>query len=124
MCVGSRLDVVTACFRLMEHALQNKGHIVCVLDPTLPQSVHEQQVRTCKMSALAWCYRDGGVYMKHKKLSAEEQEKNVNKLSQDQEERMVIETPSFLEVTSYIFFCSTAGLGMFFEFSDYKRWIE
>ena len=32
--------------------------------------------------------------------------------------------PSFLEITSYIWFCNAAGLGIFFEFSDYKRFIE
>lgn len=32
--------------------------------------------------------------------------------------------PSFLEITSYIFFCNSCALGIFFEFSDYKRWIE
>jgi ABC-type branched-subunit amino acid transport system permease subunit len=26
----------------------------------------------CKMSALAWCYKDGGVHLKHSKLSPEE----------------------------------------------------
>jgi len=37
---------------------------------------------------------------------------------------MVLDMPSFLEITSYIFFCNGAALGIFFEFSDYKRWIE
>ena len=37
MYVGSRLDAVRACFRRMEKALQTKGRIVCVLDPTLSQ---------------------------------------------------------------------------------------
>lgn len=29
-----------------------------------------------------------------------------------------------MEITSYIFFCNSSALGIFFEFSDYKRWAE
>ena len=65
MYVGSRLDAVRACFRRMEKALQTKGRIVCVLDPTLSQSVHEQQVRTCKMSALAALFLNCDCYSRH-----------------------------------------------------------
>jgi hypothetical protein len=64
----------------------------------------------CKISALAWCYEDGG--------------KEDEELTKEQIERKVKDLPSFLEITSYIFFCNSAALGIFFEFSDYKRWIE
>jgi lysophospholipid acyltransferase len=32
--------------------------------------------------------------------------------------------PNLLEFASYVFFCNAAALGVFFEFSDYKRFIE
>lgn len=32
--------------------------------------------------------------------------------------------PSVLEITSYTFYISNSALGVFFEFSDYKRFIE
>jgi hypothetical protein len=37
---------------------------------------------------------------------------------------MVKVAPSFLEITSYIFFCQSSALGIFFEFSDYKKFME
>ena len=37
---------------------------------------------------------------------------------------MVTHFPNLLEITSYTFYCNTAGLGVFFEFTDYKRFIE
>jgi lysophospholipid acyltransferase len=32
--------------------------------------------------------------------------------------------PGLLEFTSYVFFCNAAALGVFFEYSDYKKFIE
>lgn len=32
--------------------------------------------------------------------------------------------PGLLEFTSYVFFCNASCLGIFFEFSDYKKFIE
>ena len=32
--------------------------------------------------------------------------------------------PSVLEIISYVWFCQSAGLGVFIEFSDYKKFIE
>ena len=37
---------------------------------------------------------------------------------------MVVQAPSFLEFTSYTFFCQTAALGVFFEYRDFIAWIE
>lgn len=37
---------------------------------------------------------------------------------------MVTKLPSILEVASYTFYCNTAALGVFFEFKDYKKFIE
>lgn len=37
---------------------------------------------------------------------------------------MVTHFPNLLEITSYTFYCNTAALGVFFEFTDYKRFIE
>ena len=32
--------------------------------------------------------------------------------------------PSILELASYTFYCNTSALGVFFEYADYKRFIE
>ena len=64
----------------------------------------------CKLSALSFCYKDGG--------------QDPDKLTADQRERMVKEFPSIIEIISYAFFCQACALGIFFEFSDYKRFIE
>lgn len=37
---------------------------------------------------------------------------------------MVVEVPSILEISAYIFFCQSCALGIFIEFADFKRWIE
>jgi lysophospholipid acyltransferase len=36
----------------------------------------------------------------------------------------VKDLPSILELLSYVFYCQACALGVFFEFSDYKRFIE
>ena len=46
------------------------------------------------------------------------------KLTKDQAVRMVKKLPSLLEFWSYIWFCQACALGVFFEFSDYKRFVE
>ena len=67
---------------------------------------------TAKLHALAWCYRDGGV---------KDQEKN---LYESQVKWQVKEMPGLLEYWSYVFYGNACALGVFFEFSDYKRFIE
>lgn len=37
---------------------------------------------------------------------------------------MVMHLPSLLEFASYVWYCQACALGVFFEFSDYKRFIE
>ena len=37
---------------------------------------------------------------------------------------MVEKLPTIIEIFSYIFFCQSCALGIFYEFSDYKRFIE
>jgi lysophospholipid acyltransferase len=64
----------------------------------------------CKLSALAFCYKDGG--------------EDSKALSKDQQARVVQKLPSVLEITSYTYYISNSALGVFFEFSDYKRFIE
>jgi hypothetical protein len=64
----------------------------------------------CKLSALAYCYQDGMT--------------DAAKLNQDQRDRMVLKMPSPLEFASYVWYCQACALGVFFEFSDYKRFIE
>lgn len=64
----------------------------------------------CKLSALAFCYKDGGT--------------EPSKLNDDQKARVVNELPSVFELASYVFFVQGVTIGPFFEFSDYKRFIE
>jgi hypothetical protein len=64
----------------------------------------------CKLSALSFCYKDG-------RMLDED-------LTADQIERRVKKMPTVLEMLSYVFFCNACALGIFFEFSDYKRFIE
>jgi len=64
----------------------------------------------CKLSALAFCYKDGGM--------------KEEDLTKDQIERQVKELPTILEFVSYVWYSNACALGVFFEFSDYKRWIE
>jgi len=67
-------------------------------------------ILTAKLSALAFCYKDGG-----------EKEENLMK---EQIERRVINIPSPLEMMSYVFFCGACICGPFFEYSDYINYIE
>ena len=67
-------------------------------------------LQVCKLSALAYCYKDGGT--------------DAAKLNQDQKDRMVVKLPSVMELSSYIWYAQACALGVFFEFSDYKRWVE
>ena len=64
----------------------------------------------CKLSSLAYCYKDGGT--------------DSAKLNQDQRDRIVTSLPTPLELASYVWYSQASALGVFFEFSDYKRWIE
>jgi len=67
-------------------------------------------LQVCKLSALAFCYHDGGL--------------PEDDLADWQKERMVKELPSPLEMAGYTWFVPNAALGVFFEFSDYRRFIE
>jgi len=67
-------------------------------------------ILTAKLSALAFCYRDGG-------------EKDEN-LLKEQIERKIVKMPSPLEMMSYVFFCGACICGPFFEYSDYINYIE
>jgi hypothetical protein len=67
-------------------------------------------LQVCKLSALSFCYKDGG--------------EDFKSLTKDQQERVVKKLPSILELLSYTYFVSNAVLGVFFEFADYKRFIE
>lgn len=64
----------------------------------------------CRLSALAYCYQDGA--------------ETPDKLTTEQQQWRVTSLPNLLEYTSYVFFCNSAALGVFFEFSDYKKFIE
>ncbi len=63
-------------------------------------------ILTAKLSALAFCYKDGG--------------EPTDKLLPEQKENRVLDLPNPLELLSYVFFCSACICGPFFEYSDYK----
>jgi len=65
---------------------------------------------TAKLSAIAFCYRDGG--------------EKESDLLPEQKERMVTKLPSVLEMLSYVYFCSACICGPFFEYADYIQYIE
>lgn len=67
-------------------------------------------ILTAKLSALGFCYKDGG-----------EKEEN---LLPEQKERKVVKMPSPLEIFSYVFFCCGCLCGPFYEYSDYINFIE
>lgn len=67
-------------------------------------------ILTAKLSAMAFCYKDGG-------------EKDEN-LLKEQIVHRIVKMPSVIELLSYVYFCCACICGPFFEFSDYKRFIE
>jgi len=77
----------------------------------------------CKMQALGHNYADGQVVV-YKMQTKPGQKEEYQGLSSYQISKMIKDAPSLLEITSYIFFCQTAALGIFFEFADYKKFIE
>jgi hypothetical protein len=66
-------------------------------------------LQSLKVSALAFCYADGV---------------SKDKLSDYQEKNKVKNLPGIFELLSYTFYTQNSALGVFFEFSDYKRFIE
>lgn len=67
-------------------------------------------ILTAKLSAMAFCYKDGG-----------EKEENLLK---EQKYLKIEKLPSVIEVLSYVYFPGACIAGPFFEFADYKRFIE
>ena len=67
-------------------------------------------MQVLKLYALACNYADGGT--------------NPALLSDYQKDKMAVQLPSILEMYSYTWYCNTAALGVFFEYADYKRFIE
>jgi lysophospholipid acyltransferase len=65
----------------------------------------------CRLSSLGYCYRDAS-------------KKNEDKISLEQRERKIDQLPTMLELFSYACFPGGAICGPFFEFSDYKLFIE
>jgi hypothetical protein len=65
---------------------------------------------TAKLSALAFCYKDGAM-----------EEKD---LLEEQKENKVVKMPTIIEMMSFTFFCCGCIVGPFFEYSDYIMFIE
>jgi lysophospholipid acyltransferase len=65
---------------------------------------------TCKWTAFAWCYKDGG--------------KDDKDLSPDQKENKITELPSFFEYVSYIFFYASAIVGPFYDYKEHVDFIR
>jgi len=63
-----------------------------------------------KLSALAFCYKDAGT--------------DPSKLSEEQRKKVVKSLPNVIELLGYTFYPPNCACGVFFEFSDYKRFIE
>ena len=61
--------------------------------------------------ALSFSYRDGDPKCSYK---IDEYAKN----------HAIKELPTFIEIMSYTFFCCGASIGVFFEFSDYIKFIK
>ena len=59
---------------------------------------------------MSFCYKDGG--------------EPQDSLSKDQKERQIKEMPTLFEMCSYTWYVSNCALGVFFEFSDYIRYIH
>jgi lysophospholipid acyltransferase len=75
-----------------------------------------------RLSSLGFVYADGG---KSESLKTEDGNgKPQQVLSEEQQERMVIKKPSFLEIISYTSFPAANMCGPFFEFKDYINFIE
>lgn len=65
---------------------------------------------TLRLQALAFCYRDGC------------QPKEA--LTERQELMKIVKLPNPFEMMSYTFYCQQYALGVFFEYRDFKAWIE
>lgn len=65
----------------------------------------------CRVSSLGFCYRDA-------------MKENAEKLSKDQKERKIDVLPNLFELTSYTLYPGACIVGPFFEYNDYKMFIE
>jgi len=63
-----------------------------------------------RMISLSFCYKDGG--------------EKVSDLLPEQVNKRIVEIPSVLEFLSYTYFCCTCLCGPFYDYMDYKRFIE
>lgn len=59
---------------------------------------------------LGWAYRDGGM--------------KDSELNEGQRKRKVVEFPTLIEYSTYVFTSAGCIVGPFFEYSDFKNWIE
>ena len=74
----------------------------------------------CKLWGMSWSYRDGAKANEVKIVKG----KFDAALSADQLATCLHQLPSVLEFSSFVLFFGGCICGPFFEFSDYKNWIE
>lgn len=75
-----------------------------------------QMVLVMKLSAFAWSYWDGQLYVKDK-------EKFDRELSTYQKSRAIFKHPSFISYLGYVFFYASIVTGPSFDYSDYEKFI-
>ena len=69
-------------------------------------------ILTTKLSAMAFCYRDGAY------------DNDTLKVQSIAVQNKIESKPTLLEVLSYVYFSSSCICGPFFEFADYRNYIE
>ena len=74
----------------------------------------------CKLWGLSWSYRDGAIVNDIKIANG----KFDVTLSNDDMKTSVHDFPNFIEFHSFVLFFGGCLIGPFFEFSDFKNWIE
>jgi hypothetical protein len=67
-------------------------------------------ILTAKLSAMGFCYKDGG--------------EKEDTLLKEQKDLKIVKLPNVIELLGYVFFSPGCICGPFFEYADYKRYIE
>ena len=97
---------------LMAIVLWNHIQTMLTFDGKYPIDVSTfTMLQVCRFWALSFSFRDGDP-------------KCPYKLEAYQSDHAVRERPTFLEIMSYTFFCCGASIGVFFEYSDYIKFIK
>lgn len=97
---------------LMAMVLWNHIHTMMTFEGKYPIDVSTfTMLQVCRFWALSFSYRDGDP-------------KRPYKIEEYSKEHAIKHLPNFLEIMSYTFFCGGASCGVFFEYSDYIKFIK